>query len=66
MLHDGAGLLVPVGDAKALAGAVEQILVDPATRGALVAEGQRRVEEFSATAMAEGVLSVYRSIDGDR
>jgi glycosyltransferase involved in cell wall biosynthesis len=66
MLHDGGGLLVPVGDAMALAGAVEHILVDPATRAALVAEGQRRVEEFSATAMAEGVLSVYRSLDGDR
>ncbi len=66
MLGRGAGLLSPVGDGAALADSVERMLSDAALRGALIREARDRVENFSATAMAEGVLSVYRSIDGDR
>jgi glycosyltransferase involved in cell wall biosynthesis len=62
MLDRGAGLLSPPGDRDALAASVARILDDPALRASLVARAQDRVEEFSATAMAEGVLAVYRSI----
>jgi glycosyltransferase involved in cell wall biosynthesis len=62
MLDPGAGLLCPPGDSGALAGSVARILDDPALRASLIGRAQDRVEEFSATAMAEGVLAVYRSI----
>ena len=62
MLDPGAGLLSPPGDSAALAASVARILDDPALRASLVGRAQDRVEEFSATAMAEGVLAVYRSI----
>lgn len=62
MLDPGAGLLSPPGDGAALADSVARILDDRALRASLVGRAQDRVEEFSATAMAEGVLAVYRSI----
>ena len=62
MLDPGAGLLSPPGDGVALAASVARILDDRALRASLVGRAQDRVEEFSATAMAEGVLAVYRSI----
>jgi glycosyltransferase involved in cell wall biosynthesis len=62
MLDRGAGVLSPPGDGTALAASVERILADPALRASLIRRAQDRVEEFSATAMAEGVLAVYRSL----
>ena len=62
MLHGGAGLLSPPGDAAGLAEAVARVLGDPETRAGLLRVARDRVEEFSATAMAEGVLAVYRSL----
>ena len=62
MLDRGAGLLSPPGDSGALAASVARILDDQTVRAALIRRAQDRVEEFSATAMAEGVLAVYRSI----
>jgi glycosyltransferase involved in cell wall biosynthesis len=62
MLDQGAGLLSPPGDSTALAASVGRILDDQTLRASLVRRAQDRVEEFSATAMAEGVLAVYRSI----
>lgn len=62
MLASGAGLLSAPGDGHALATSVARILDDPDLRAALIQRAQDRVEQFSATAMAEGVLSVYRSI----
>jgi glycosyltransferase involved in cell wall biosynthesis len=61
MLDPGAGLLTPPGDGTALAASVAQILDDADLRAELIRHAQNRVEHFSATAMAEGVLSVYRS-----
>jgi glycosyltransferase involved in cell wall biosynthesis len=61
MLHSGAGLLTPPGDSDALARSVARILDDPGLRDSLIRKAQDRVEQFSVTAMAEGVLSVYRS-----
>lgn len=62
MLVSGGGLLTAPGDSGALAASVADILDDPELRTGLIRQAQSRVEEFSATAMAEGVLSVYRSI----
>ena len=62
MLRNGAGLLTPPGDGAGLAGSVRRILDDAELRRRLVRTAQDRVEEFSATAMAEGVLAVYRSV----
>jgi colanic acid/amylovoran biosynthesis glycosyltransferase len=45
LLGDGAGVLVPPRDAEALADALERVLTDAELRGALVAEGRKRVEE---------------------
>ena len=61
MLAGGAGLLVPVGDAPALADAVERIVADPALRTDLARKGRETVRRFSAARMAEEVLTVYRS-----
>jgi glycosyltransferase involved in cell wall biosynthesis len=62
MLDQGAGLLTAPGDSGALAESVVHILDDADLRAGLMRRAQNRVELFSATAMAEGVLSVYRSI----
>jgi len=49
ILRDGAGLIVPPQDAKALAEAMESVLIDNSLRQSLQAKGRRRVEEeFSA------------------
>lgn len=62
MLFGGAGLLTPVGDAAALAASVGRILGEEALAKNLRAAALARVLDFSAEAMAKGVLSVYGSI----
>lgn len=62
ILGNGAGLLVPTGDATALASAVESLLTDPDRRTAVQAEGARALTRFSADGMADGTLAVYRSL----
>jgi L-malate glycosyltransferase len=61
MLSEGAGLLVPPGDAEGLALAVERLVVDPDTRAAVVARASEVVQRFTAARMAEEMASVYRS-----
>jgi L-malate glycosyltransferase len=65
MLADGAGLLTPVHDGRALGESVARLLEDADLRAAVVRKASARVEQFSARAMAEGVLSVYRSVARD-
>lgn len=46
--HEATGLMVPPGDAAALADALARILTDPALRASLAAAGRQRViDEFS-------------------
>jgi glycosyltransferase involved in cell wall biosynthesis len=64
IIEDGVtGLLAPPGDAKALAGALGALLDDPARAARLADAGRRRVaEDFSAAAMVEGSIAVYREL----
>lgn len=64
IIEDGVtGLLVPPRDSRALAAAIERLLVDPALAAALAERGRRRVERtFDVTAMAEQTLAVYQTV----
>lgn len=57
-----SGLLVPPGDPPALAAALSRLLGDPALRARLAEGGRRRAAAFSAEAMVEGTLAVYREL----
>ncbi|MGH8518366.1 MAG: glycosyltransferase [Panacagrimonas sp.] len=57
------GLLVPPGDAVALAAALRRMLDDANLRQRLGAQGRARIErEFSVETMVEGNLAVYREL----
>lgn len=62
MLEGGAGRLVAVGDAEALARAVVEVLADADGRSRMVEQARTAVRRFSDERMAEGVLQVYRSL----
>jgi glycosyltransferase involved in cell wall biosynthesis len=55
-----AARLVPVGDADALAGALGEVLDDPAVAAQLVAAGHERVARYPWSATVEGVAELYR------
>jgi glycosyltransferase involved in cell wall biosynthesis len=61
VVADGeTGLLVPSGDAAALASAIERVLADRDLRERLVEHGRRRVREaFSVEGMVHGYLDAY-------
>ncbi|HXF05058.1 MAG TPA: glycosyltransferase [Blastocatellia bacterium] len=61
--HNVTGLLVPPGDAVALARAITHLLDDPDRRNRLGEAAQRRVaEEFTADQMIERTLDLYRRL----
>jgi L-malate glycosyltransferase len=62
MLEGGAGVLVPVGDGPALGRAVGNLIQDSELRSRTLDAAVLRLPQFEATAMADGVKSVYRSI----
>lgn len=60
LVHDGAsGLLVPPGDAAALASAIERLLDDEGLRGRLAAEGRRAAEAHSLDRYVERLDDLY-------
>jgi hypothetical protein len=59
-LHDGVdSLLVPVGDAPALARAAGAVLGDPALRGRLVAAGLALAAGYGEDAMVDAYMRLY-------
>ena len=58
-----AAVLVPPGDARALARAVTRVLVgSPAERAALVARGRARADDLSMRVLADRYLQIYESV----
>ncbi len=63
MIDGQTGLLVPPGDASAIASAVNRLLDDPAGAAAMGKAGAAYVaQEFSVEQMVDGNLDVYRTI----
>jgi glycosyltransferase involved in cell wall biosynthesis len=61
----GGGVLCAPGDARALAEAIEELLLNPARARALGEAGRRAVfERFSAEAMAQATLRLYGELAG--
>jgi phosphatidyl-myo-inositol alpha-mannosyltransferase len=54
------GLLVPPGDALALAEALRSMALDPARRASMAAAARERAERFSWSRVAEEVADTYR------
>lgn len=59
-----SGLAVPVGDATALAQALERVLADPALAARLVAGGQERVAAYDVPAMGAAYGRLYAGLVG--
>ncbi|WP_280481099.1 glycosyltransferase family 4 protein [Nocardia cyriacigeorgica] len=63
VLRDGtAGLLVPVGDAAALATALDTVLTDEVRRTELVRAATQVVGEYDWPVVAEQILRVYETV----
>jgi glycosyltransferase involved in cell wall biosynthesis/aminoglycoside phosphotransferase (APT) family kinase protein len=67
LIEDGSGgLLVPPGDAKALAAALRRVLAGPELREGLAARARERVEAgLTREQMARRVTAVYRELLGE-
>ncbi|MCB1016408.1 MAG: glycosyltransferase family 4 protein [Acidimicrobiales bacterium] len=55
-------LLVPPGDARALAAALQRVLDEPGTAADLVASGSERAAGFSMDHLAERYVEIYRRV----
>jgi phosphatidylinositol alpha-mannosyltransferase len=63
VLREGeAGVLVPVGDAGALAGALGALLQDRDRRAALAAAGRAAVRDYDWSTVARQVVEVYETV----
>ncbi|MFA5785574.1 MAG: glycosyltransferase family 4 protein [Actinomycetota bacterium] len=58
----GAGILVPPGDAEALAAGVESLLADEATRKGMGKAGREAARRYSWETLVEGVLEIYQRV----
>jgi phosphatidylinositol alpha-mannosyltransferase len=56
------GVLVPVGDARALARAAGELLDDPARRAAMSVSAAEAVRRFDWTHVAQDVVAVYETV----
>ena len=59
------GLVVPAGDADAIANALRRLLRDPAERDAMGEAGRQRVREFSMERMIERTERIYAELVGE-
>lgn len=59
---NGAGILVPTGDAEALARAIERVLTDSNLRDTLIQKGRERAKMFSWGKTARETLEIFHSI----
>lgn len=59
---DQDALLVPIGDARALAGALRKALTDRSAAAALVASGEERVLAYDIDRLAQRYLELSRSL----
>jgi glycosyltransferase involved in cell wall biosynthesis len=61
--HERTGLVVPAGDADALAGAIRRLHDDPQLRARLGAAGREAVGEYTFEAWADGVLGALTAAE---
>ncbi len=66
VLTEGAGLVVPVGDAPALGDAVSRVLTEEPLRHTLGSLARRRADAYSADRMAAAYLALYRTVWQER
>jgi glycosyltransferase involved in cell wall biosynthesis len=62
VVHEETGLLVPPGDATALAAAMRRIVSDPALRERLGRGGRERINSFTADAIIPRFQEIYRRV----
>jgi glycosyltransferase involved in cell wall biosynthesis len=65
VIHGGCGVLVPPGDAGALARAITDLLEDEGKRRMLSAKGRERARFYDITRTIDGTLGIYRSVLGE-
>jgi glycosyltransferase involved in cell wall biosynthesis len=61
LLKSGSGLMVQPKDPQGLARAVQEVLTQRSVRSSLVEAAGSEIQKYSVAAMADQVLSVYRS-----
>ena len=62
-----AGRTVPFGDAAGLAGAIDELLSDPALRAAIGARARSRVlDRYDITRLVNDIDTLYRELETDR
>ena len=64
--HDGDALMVPPGDAGALAEAIRRVVHDRRLCRQLIENGCRRADELSMERLADLYLAIYQGVRSDR